>query len=155
MQQPDRMIAGAFITDGEGRLLLLRRSSGQFLEGYWELPSGHVDAGESFDQALLREVLEETGLQIKVIGPLLGEFTYLSASGKLTAQKTHHVLCEDGCEIRLSGEHNQFVWLPPGVSVPEPITPESRGQVTEFFRQRPDGKFQRGADRRESRMGFQ
>jgi 8-oxo-dGTP pyrophosphatase MutT (NUDIX family) len=51
--------AGGVVIDGEGRVLLVHRPR----YDDWSLPKGHVDPGETFEQAALREVLEETGLR--------------------------------------------------------------------------------------------
>ncbi|MFZ5766242.1 MAG: NUDIX domain-containing protein [Thermodesulfobacteriota bacterium] len=50
---------GAAITDGEGRVLTFERTG---RPGVWQLPQGGLDAGEEPDQAVLREVWEETGI---------------------------------------------------------------------------------------------
>ena len=55
-------------------LLLCRASSQTEVEGWWWLPGGGVDFGESPEQALIREFMEETGLAVTV-GPLLGVFS--------------------------------------------------------------------------------
>jgi mutator protein MutT len=52
----------------EGRLLITQRPSGTHLEGLWEFPGGKQDAGESLEACLVREVEEETGLRIQVLG---------------------------------------------------------------------------------------
>jgi 8-oxo-dGTP diphosphatase len=52
----------------------LRRPKGDF-DGYvWTFPKGRPDAGETPEQAALREVKEETGYSAKVIGKLPGSF---------------------------------------------------------------------------------
>ena len=51
-----------------GRVLLLRRGlTDQWRPGYWNLPGGHVDQGESFEQAARREALEEAGQKLGVL----------------------------------------------------------------------------------------
>ncbi len=60
----------AVIKDSEGRTLLMQRSD--FLPGYWEIPGGEVDPGETHEQALLREINEESGLTI-TLGEFLGQ----------------------------------------------------------------------------------
>lgn len=55
---------GVLVFDRAGRLLLERRSDC----GLWGLPGGRIEAGESVREAAMREVLEETGLRIRVIG---------------------------------------------------------------------------------------
>ena len=59
----------AVIRDGAGRLLLQRKSE----DGSWSLPAGAIEPGESPSKAVIREVLEETGLDVKTT-VLLGVF---------------------------------------------------------------------------------
>ena len=57
-----RVAASAVIFDRRGRLLLQQRSDG----GQWGLPGGSVEVGESVREAVIREVREETGLEVRV-----------------------------------------------------------------------------------------
>jgi len=61
---PDRVVPAVFalVRDASGRLLLVRRLD----SGNWEPPGGRVDPGESAVHAVLREVEEESGLQVRV-----------------------------------------------------------------------------------------
>lgn len=52
---------GAIIRDNQGRILLQRRSD----YGNWGLPGGGMEAGESIEETMIREVLEETGLEVQ------------------------------------------------------------------------------------------
>ena len=61
---------GAVIKDDAGRLLLIRRGH-EPGKGLWSIPGGRIEAGESDAAALVREVLEETGLVVTP-GPLVG-----------------------------------------------------------------------------------
>src|ERR1700683_4891473 len=61
---------GAIITDAAGRLLLIRRGHEPGL-GLWSVPGGRVETGETDEQAVVREVMEETGLEVGV-GRLVG-----------------------------------------------------------------------------------
>jgi 8-oxo-dGTP diphosphatase len=65
-----RTTAGAIIRDSSNRILLQRRSD----DGFWSLPGGGVEAGETVLECLEREILEETGWQIKIEN-LLGIYT--------------------------------------------------------------------------------
>ncbi|MBV8538992.1 MAG: NUDIX domain-containing protein [Pseudonocardiales bacterium] len=56
--------AFAIVRSGSGRVLLVRRAD----DGYWELPGGRVEVGESASAAAIREVAEETGVTIRVTG---------------------------------------------------------------------------------------
>jgi 8-oxo-dGTP pyrophosphatase MutT (NUDIX family) len=54
---------GTLVVRDDCVLMVLRERSGMV---HWELPSGLVDAGESFEQTAVRETLEETGLHVEV-----------------------------------------------------------------------------------------
>lgn len=61
--KPYGLTVRAVIYDDSGRILLLKRSvRSRNYPGKWEFPGGKVDPGERFDDAVLREVEEETGL---------------------------------------------------------------------------------------------
>jgi len=53
----------------EGRFLLTSRPEGKVYAGYWEFPGGKVEAGETIEQALARELREEIGIQIGAAHP--------------------------------------------------------------------------------------
>lgn len=55
----------ALIVD-DGRVLLVERAR-EPLKGYWSLPGGHVEGGETLGNAVAREVLEETGIIVSDI----------------------------------------------------------------------------------------
>ena len=57
-----RLGVSAIIFDGEGKFLLTKRED----NGQWCLPGGAVEAGESVAEACIREVFEETGLNVRV-----------------------------------------------------------------------------------------
>ena len=60
-------VAGVVYSERDGRYLLLRRSSDKdFAPGAWECVTGRVQQGEGFEDALRREVREETGLDVTV-----------------------------------------------------------------------------------------
>jgi 8-oxo-dGTP diphosphatase len=69
--QPRRVpCVGAVVRDGQGRLLLVRRGT-EPGRGLWSVPGGRVEPGESLEEAVVREVAEETGLRVTV-GRLVG-----------------------------------------------------------------------------------
>jgi 8-oxo-dGTP diphosphatase len=57
-------VAVGVLIDAEGNFLLTSRPAGKVYAGHWEFPGGKVEAGESIEQALRRELLEELGITI-------------------------------------------------------------------------------------------
>ena len=68
-----RVAAGVILrNDGDGQAYLLaQRPPGKAYAGYWEFPGGKVEAGERFDQALVRELQEELGITVTAMTPWL------------------------------------------------------------------------------------
>jgi 8-oxo-dGTP diphosphatase len=81
--KPFGLSVRAVIYDKNGRCLLLKRSmKSRNYPGKWEFPGGKVDRGERFDDALLREVREETRLSVKLkrfIGAAKSEMPLVTA----------------------------------------------------------------------------
>ncbi|MEO8125076.1 MAG: NUDIX domain-containing protein [Burkholderiales bacterium] len=57
-------VAVGVLIDAEGRFLLTSRPEGKVYAGYWEFPGGKLEAGETVEQALRRELHEELGIMI-------------------------------------------------------------------------------------------
>jgi 8-oxo-dGTP diphosphatase len=108
-----RYVVGAVICDNNGKFLILRRAADDFMGGIGEIASGKVDAGESLDVALKREVFEETGLTISEITNYVGHFDYTSGSGRLTRQFNFKVkIADDSTDVKTCPEeHDSFSWV--------------------------------------------
>ncbi len=70
------LVAAVALIDLEGRVLLARRPPGKPMAGLWEFPGGKVDAGETPEAALIRELDEELGIQ--TWGSCLAPLTFAS-----------------------------------------------------------------------------
>lgn len=71
------LVVAAALVDGAGRVLVQRRPPGKALAGLWEFPGGKVEAGETPEAALVRELEEELGV---VVAPTaLAPLTFASA----------------------------------------------------------------------------
>ncbi|MBM4041871.1 MAG: NUDIX domain-containing protein [Planctomycetes bacterium] len=110
-RQTFRLSAKVVIRNEKERVLLLKRSvASKNNAGKWDLPGGKVDEGEDFDEALLREVTEETGLVIS-LGRVLG-----AAESALPHCRVAYIVLEGhrvSGEVTLSSEHDAFVWADP------------------------------------------
>lgn len=62
-------VAVGVLIDTQGRVLLTTRPPGKAYAGCWEFPGGKIEAGESLEGALRRELHEEIGLQIGAVQP--------------------------------------------------------------------------------------
>jgi mutator protein MutT len=95
---PERPVVGvgAVVLDGP-RVLLIKRGHPP-LKGQWSLPGGGVEVGETLEQAVAREVLEETGLTIEV-GPIVEVLDRISRDGDGRVEY-HFVLVDFVCRPR-------------------------------------------------------
>ena len=62
-------VAVGVLIDAQGRFLLTSRPAGKVFAGYWEFPGGKLEAGESVEHALRRELHEELGIEIGAVHP--------------------------------------------------------------------------------------
>lgn len=113
-----QFVVGA-IVQHEGMILLLKRPADDFMGGIFELPSGKVESGETLDQALGREVKEETGLDITAIQAYVGSFDYRSGSGKPSRQFNFAVDVAAAAPVELQ-EHDAYQWV--GLDEAPPVT---------------------------------
>src|ERR1700730_12598857 len=104
-QRPMVGVGGVIIV--QGRALLIRRGSEPLL-GEWSIPGGMLELGETLEEGVARELLEETGLTVRVI-ELIEVFDRIyveSTAGANEGKKRprfHDVIVDYLCE-RLSGE---------------------------------------------------
>jgi 8-oxo-dGTP diphosphatase len=106
--------AAALILDDEGRIFVQRRSPQRKLfPSCWDIVGGHLEDGESVDDALRREVEEETGWRISVVLGLVGEFRYTGDDGLDRVEQDFLVRVDGNLDRpRLEeGKHTEWRWL--------------------------------------------
>jgi 8-oxo-dGTP diphosphatase len=107
-EYPDRPVVGVGgVVIENGRALLIKRGSEPLL-GQWSIPGGTLELGESLQQGVARELLEETGLKVEVLDMIeVFDRIFLdpaAPNGEDKARpKYHYVIVDYLCE-RLAGE---------------------------------------------------
>ncbi|WP_310550069.1 NUDIX hydrolase [Paenibacillus glufosinatiresistens] len=112
----------------EGQALLLRRSdTDETGPGTWEFPGGKLEFGEKLEDALAREIEEETGLRTAA-GELLYAATFLTNPERQVVLLTYACrIIGDFMPVALSPEHSGYRWVSPeefGDWLPAPILAE-------------------------------
>ncbi len=93
----------------KGKVLVLRRATAdEFAErGSWTLPGGRVEVSESPNDAVLREVKEETGLDVEIIKPIK---VWSGTRGNVWRIGIDYLCKVVGGDVRLSLEHDDYAW---------------------------------------------
>jgi len=114
----DEVSAGGLVVDASGKLGLLigrrdlKDTTGQRI--LWSLPKGHIEEGETPEEAALREVQEETGI-VSVIEKSLGVIDFwFMAGGKRIHKTVHHYLFREngGVLAAQESEVDEVAWFP-------------------------------------------
>jgi len=97
----------------DDKILIVKRSpSDDHKPGVWETPGGRIEEKSDPKDALLREVKEETGLEV-IVGQPFNIFHFTKDTGEFVVGMTF--LCDyAGGEVRLSDEHDEYQWIWPG-----------------------------------------
>ncbi len=114
----DEVSAGGLVVDSTGKLgLLIGRRDFKDATGkriLWSLPKGHIEEGETPEEAALREVQEETGI-VSVIEKSLGVIDFwFMAGGKRIHKTVHHYLFREngGLLAAQESEVDEVAWFP-------------------------------------------
>lgn len=97
-EYPEAPIVGVGAVVIEGAKVLLVRRGHAPLKGEWSLPGGALELGETLQQGVVREVLEETGLGVEPVGMIevLDRITHDEVSGQI---HYHYVLIDFVCRV--------------------------------------------------------
>jgi ADP-ribose pyrophosphatase YjhB (NUDIX family) len=114
----DEVSAGGLVVDSTGKLGLLigrrdlKDASGKKI--LWSLPKGHIEEGETPEEAALREVAEETGIQSEIEKSLGVIDFWFMAGGKRIHKTVHHYLFREsgGLLAAQESEVDEVAWFP-------------------------------------------
>ncbi|OFY66825.1 MAG: hypothetical protein A3H98_10930, partial [Bacteroidetes bacterium RIFCSPLOWO2_02_FULL_36_8] len=118
----------------KGRIFLMKSHK---WEGYYVIPGGHIELGETFEQALRREIKEETGLTISDIRLIcVQEFIFGKTYHK---SNSHYIffdfLCKSKTEkVHLNEEGHSPIWVTLKEALDLPLEPYTRKVVEKFRR---------------------
>ena len=103
------------ICEFEGKILLLKvRSKSSHDAEKWEIPGGKVKKGEFFDQALKREFMEETGLEINIdslYNVIQNDYTACKTNEKVKSVQLIMRVSSGTDEVKISAEHDDYKWF--------------------------------------------
>ena len=102
---------GAIVADGQGRLLMIKRGHDPGA-GLWSIPGGRIEPGETDAEALVREMIEETGLTVEV-GRLIGRVQRPGLNGAVIDIRDYAATVTGGT-LRAGDDAADARWVAPG-----------------------------------------
>ena len=120
MPEQRRIIAVGLVRNANGELLLCKMPSDRgVFPGQWGLPGGGVNADETIEEGLRRELREELGIEVERISPALfkdGEYKKAFSDG--STRTVYMIFLIFDCvaaseDISLNSEFDEFRWVPP------------------------------------------
>lgn len=115
------LVVAGLLMDAQGRVLLAQRPQGKNLEGLWEFPGGKLEAGESPETALARELKEELGIVVQPES--LQPLTFASHA----YERFHLLMPLYACRRWQGGpqalEHTALQWVLPTELMHYPLAP--------------------------------
>ena len=103
-----KQAALALVIRGETALILLRGETAPSLPGYWALPGGNPEVGESLQETAVRELTEETGLEVSS-SQFLGSFP--SSVPDYVCDVFLIGEADPTQPVRISWEHSAYCWI--------------------------------------------
>lgn len=119
--KPMLLVAAAALIDVDGRVLICQRPQGKQLAGLWEFPGGKVEAGETPEACLIRELSEELG--IAVTQACLAPFVFASHAYESFHLLMPLYLCRRWEGRPTAHEHQALAWVKPARLGDYPMPP--------------------------------
>src|SRR5688500_5570352 len=105
------------------RVLVLRRAAGTRCTGAWETVHGRMEARESAEDAAVREVTEETGLEVLRLYVVTVQPFYMRATGAVDLAVAFAAFVRPDRPVKLGPEHDAFEWLAPDAAAERFVWP--------------------------------
>ena len=118
---PTVLVVAVALIDPDGRILIAKRPEGKQLAGLWEFPGGKVEPGERPEQALIRELKEELGIDVKEA--CLAPFVFTSHAYEKFHLLMPLYLCRRWSGTVVAKEHSALAWVKPAKLRDYPMPP--------------------------------
>jgi 8-oxo-dGTP diphosphatase len=118
------LVVAVALIDAAGKILLARRPEGKKMAGMWEFPGGKVDAGETPEAALVRELREELGIEVSAND--LAPFVFASHPYDSFHLLMPLFLCRRWQGQPVPKEGQALAWVAPERLVEYPMPPADR-----------------------------
>jgi 8-oxo-dGTP diphosphatase len=118
---PTVLVVAVALIDPDGRVLIAKRPEGKQLAGMWEFPGGKVEPGERPEQALIRELKEELGIDVN--DACLAPFVFASHAYESFHLLMPLYLCRRWEGRVVAREHSALAWVKPDKLADYPMPP--------------------------------
>jgi 8-oxo-dGTP diphosphatase len=118
---PTVLVVAVALVDPDGRVLIAQRPEGKQLAGMWEFPGGKVEPGERPEAALIRELKEELGIDVKEA--CLAPFVFASHAYESFHLLMPLYLCRRWEGVVVNHEHAALAWVKPNRMSDYPMPP--------------------------------
>jgi dihydroneopterin triphosphate diphosphatase len=135
-------VIDAFVMRGLGaslEVLVMRRGAGTRCTGAWEVVHGRVEVSERPENAVLREIREETGLEAERLYNVICQAFYLHRQGVVQIAVVFGAFVAPDAAVSLGPEHDAYEWLSPEAAIARLSWPRSQSALRDAIALLRDG----------------
>ena len=136
--QEKLFIAAKALVVYDGKVLILRESGGYedgTNAGRYDVPGGRLRPGEKFEETLLREVREETGLMVEIVRPVaVNEWRPEVKGEKWQIVGVFFECRAESDKVSLSGDHDSYLWINPKEYASHPVIENLNKVFSEYLK---------------------